>query len=113
MSANTFKVAGVSKFKDGYKVRFANELTRVKILAKNGHTEIELVELPSAMEKPAVVTFLKQSELMQNEACKAAIEEADAKYNGTPTVKVKAEKPAKASKKVAAPVETAEAETAE
>ena len=29
-----FKVGGVSKSKSGYKVRFANDLTRVKILAK-------------------------------------------------------------------------------
>ena len=41
-----FKVAGISSIKGEVKVRFANDMTRVKVLAKNGHTEIELLELP-------------------------------------------------------------------
>ena len=49
-----FKVAGVSTLKGEVKVRFANDMTRVKVLAKNGHTDIELMELPEAMAKPAV-----------------------------------------------------------
>jgi len=88
----SFKVAGVSKFNDGIKVRFANDLARVKILAKNGHTEIELVELPNEMEKPEVVKYLMTTSLMDNASYRAAIEEADAKYNGEKTVKVKATK---------------------
>ena len=82
-----FKVAGVSKFKGEVKVRFANDMTRVKVLDKNGHTDINLVELPKAMEKGAVVKFLLTSELIQNTEAKMAIEEADEKYNGTKVVK--------------------------
>ena len=83
-----FKVAGVSTLKGQVKVRFANDLTRVKNLTKSGHTDIELLELPEAMEKPAVVTFLKSTELYAKASAKAAIDAADSKYNPTNTVKV-------------------------
>ncbi len=91
-----FKVAGVSILKGEVKVRFANDMTRVKVLAKNGHTDIELRELPEAMDKPAVVTYLKTTDLYTDARFTAAIDAADAKYNGEKTVKVtktKAEKP--------------------
>lgn len=108
-----FKVAGVSVLKGEVKVRFANDMTRVKVLAKNGHTDIELRELPEAMDKPAVVTYLKTTDLYTDSRFTAAIDAADAKYNSVATVKVsktKAEKPsidaikARAKKAVAEPV---------
>jgi hypothetical protein len=85
-----FKVAGVSRHEGQVKVRFANDMTRVKILVKNGHTDIELVELPTEMEKGDAVKHLLTTELVQNSEYKAAIDSADAKYN--PVVKVKAPK---------------------
>ena len=91
-----FKVAGVSTLKGEVKVRFANDMTRVKVLAKNGHTDIELRELPEAMDKPAVVAYLKTTELYTDARFTAAIDAADVKYNSVKTVKVtktKAEKP--------------------
>ena len=91
-----FKVAGLSVLKGEAKVRFANDMTRVKVLAKNGHTDIELRELPEAMDKPAVVTYLKSTELYADARYTAAIDAADAKYNATKTVKVS--KPTKAEK---------------
>jgi len=91
-----FKVGGVSKCKSGYKVRFATDLARVKILAKTD-TDIQLMELPEPMTKPALVTFLKTTELYQNAEYKAAIDTADAKYNPVATVKVKAPKKEKPS----------------
>lgn len=93
----SFKVAGVSTVKGSYKVRFANDMSRVKVLIKTGHTDIELTELPQAMSKSEAVTFLKTSALMGKDVYRQAIEAADAKYNAeaTParTVKVKAAKP--------------------
>lgn len=80
MTDKLFKVGGVSKCKSGYKVRFANDLTRVKILAKTD-TDINLVELPNEMTKSELVTFLKGTELYQNADYKAAIDTADVKYN--------------------------------
>ena len=88
-----FKVGGVSKSKSGYKVRFATDMTRVKILAKT-ETDIQLMELPTAMDKPALVAFLKSSELYANPAYREAIDMADVKYNGVVKVtKAKAAKP--------------------
>jgi hypothetical protein len=88
MSDKSFKIAGVSKLKGSYKVRFANDMTRVKVLAKTGHSEIELIELPKAMSKPELVTHLKTTELYNRAEFKQAIDAADEKYNGSATVKV-------------------------
>lgn len=85
-----FKVGGVSKSAGGqFKVRFATDMTRVKILAKTD-SDINLIELPTAMTKPALVTHLKSTDLYANADYRAAIDAADAKYNGT--VKAKAGK---------------------
>lgn len=81
-----FKVGGVSKTKGQYKVRFANDMTRVKILAKTD-SDINLLELPKEMSKPELVTFLKSSDLYANTEYRAAIDAADAKYNGTVSAK--------------------------
>lgn len=99
MSDKTFKIAGVSKLKGSFKVRFANDMTRVKVLAKTGHSEIELIELPRAMTKPELVTHLKTTALYNRAEFKQAIDAADEKYNGSAVVKVagvKVKAPAKA-----------------
>ena len=97
-----FKVTGVSRCKGSFKVRFANDMTRVKILIKTGHDEIEMVELPAEADKAGCVNFLKTSPLYNRPEFKAAIDAADAKYNGDPLVKVsnnnKPAKPAKSAK---------------
>jgi hypothetical protein len=87
-----FKVGGVSKTKGQYKVRFASDMTRVKILAKTD-SDINLVELPQAMAKPELVTFLKSTDLYANPTYRSAIDAADAKYNGTVSAKAGKVKP--------------------
>ena len=54
----TFAVAGVSTHKDGTKIRFANDAARVKILIKNEHTDINLIDLPSEMTKAEIAQYL-------------------------------------------------------
>ena len=51
MTTKLFTVAGTSKLNGETKVRFANDLTRVNTLHKNGHTNIVLIELSCAMTK--------------------------------------------------------------
>lgn len=106
--SNTFKVAGVSRMEDGVvKVRFANDLSRVKVLVKANNTDIELMELPNEMEKAAAVKFLLTSEIAEkHEDFRKAIEKADEKYS--PVTKVKAPKTpkVKAAKKTAKKAET-------
>ena len=55
----TFTVAGISTLQGKTKIRFANDSLRIKILAKNGHENVELVELPHAMTKPEIVAHLR------------------------------------------------------
>jgi len=92
--SNTFTHAGVSKQNGEFKVRFANDALRTKVLIKNGHTDIDLMELPNPMTKEEVVAFLVKIDFATrdgatNEAVKAAIlAEADKR----------SEKPAKAPK---------------
>ena len=49
-----FAVAGVSTHEGKTKVRFANDTMRVKILAKNGHSDVQLVDLPHEMTKAEI-----------------------------------------------------------
>jgi hypothetical protein len=49
-----FAVAGVSTFEGKTKVRFANDTMRVKILGKNGHSDVQLVDLPHEMTKAEI-----------------------------------------------------------
>ena len=95
-----FNVAGVSAVKGQYKVRFANDMARVKVLIKTDHTDITLENLPQAMTKADAVSFLKTTSLMDKDVYRQAIEAADAKYNAAdkPAVtKVKVAKPTKAT----------------
>ena len=94
-----FKVGGVSKSKSGYKVRFATDMTRVKILAKTD-SDVQLLELPTEMTKAGLVAHLKTTELYSNAEYKEAIDTADAKYNAV--VKVKSTKAAPSMEKLKA-----------
>lgn len=69
-----FSVAGVSTLEGKTKIRFANDTMRIKILAKNGHTGVELVTLPSEMTKAEAVQHLKTIEFGKgNSAIEAAL----------------------------------------
>ncbi len=87
MTNKTYTISGVSSINGKYKVRFGNDMSqRTKVLQK-ANTDIQLIDLPRAMTKPELVTFLKTTELYSNPAYRTAIDRADAKYN--PVVKVK------------------------
>ena len=75
-----FAVAGVSTIDNDTKLRFANDMMRVKILAKNGHTDIDLIDLPKEMTKAEIVQHLKSIGFGQgNAATEAAIAAAEKK----------------------------------
>jgi len=57
-TSKTFSVAGVSTLSGKTKIRFANDPMRIKILAKNGHTDVELVDLPREMTKGEIAQHL-------------------------------------------------------
>ena len=84
-----FKVTGVSTQDGLTKVRFANDfVSRVKMLIKAGHDDIELLELPEAMSKADAVTYLKTTELMNTPRFAEAITLDDEKYNLNYAVKL-------------------------
>ena len=84
-----FNVTGISTLNGKTKVRFANDLvSRVKILVKEGHANINLIELPSPLTKAECVKHLKTTDLYQTPEFAAAIDAADEKYSTATTVKV-------------------------
>jgi hypothetical protein len=46
-----FSVAGISKLNGEYKVRFANDIMRIKVLAKHDHEDIRLADLEKSVSK--------------------------------------------------------------
>jgi len=69
-----FAVAGVSTLNGKTKIRFANDAMRVKILAKNGHTGVELIELPQEMTKAEIGQYLTEQGFGRgNSAVEAAV----------------------------------------
>jgi hypothetical protein len=76
MTQKTFSVAGVSTFNGTTKVRFANDfVSRIKILAKNLHTDVELIELGTELSKEDVCKVLVAHPKFQSEAAQIAIAE--------------------------------------
>lgn len=69
----TYSVAGVSKHKGEYKVRFANDIMRIKILAKNGHEDIRLAQLDEPMTKLDAINAIALMDEFQDVAAKSAI----------------------------------------
>ena len=94
-----FAVAGVSTIAGDTKLRFANDMMRTKILQKNGHTDIDLVELPTEMTKAEIVQYLKSIEFgLGNAATEAALALAEKKNPSTSkTVKAKTSTKVKAT----------------
>jgi len=108
----TFKVAGISSLNGNYKVRFANDIMRIKVLAKSGHEDIRLAELDKATTKLDAIMQIKAmdefsdtvaqatiAEYLEDNAPKAKVSKPVAKATKTPATKV-AKAPAKAVQKV-------------
>jgi hypothetical protein len=82
MTEKLFTHAGTSRLNGVVKARFANDALRVKVLAKNEHTDIDIIELKEPMTKAAAVEFLLSIQFATNDAGvvdaekQAALEEA-------------------------------------
>jgi hypothetical protein len=76
MTTKTFEVAGTSTLNGVTKVRFANDYVgRFKILLKNNHENIELIELGEKMSKADVCKVLMAHPKFQSEDQQSAIAE--------------------------------------
>jgi|LauGreDrversion4_2_1035121.scaffolds.fasta_scaffold188226_3 hypothetical protein len=100
--SKSFTHAGVSKLDGEFKVRFANDSLRTKVLIKNGHTDIDIIELKHAMTKEDAVAYLMEIDFatkdgVTNAQVQAALAAELDKRSETPKV-AKAPKAAKPKK---------------
>jgi len=88
----SYSYAGVSKLNGKIKARFANDQLRVKVLAKNGHKDIDIVQLKHPMSKIEAIDYLLSINFDNgNKEVRAALEAAKEARSETPA---KASKPA-------------------
>lgn len=90
-----FTVVGTSTLNGETKVRFANDVMRVKVLTKHGHTDINLIELDTAMTKIDAVKVLKAADEFQGATEQSAIADYLDRKDDTPAKAAKAAAPAK------------------
>lgn len=98
-----YTVAGVSTLNGDTKARFANDVMRIKVLAKNGHENIQLVELPNEMTKVEAAKFLATLPEFQDAASQEAIGEYLTKHDKQPKAKVEVKKAVKKAVEKKAP----------
>lgn len=94
MTEKTFTVAGTSNLNGDIKVRFANDAMRVKVLIKNGHKDVVLIELPEAMTKLDAAKFIQSLPEFQGETEQMVIADFIGR-DASKEPKVKPEKPVK------------------
>lgn len=88
-TAKKFAVAGVSTLNGKTKIRFANDAMRVKILAKNGHSDVDLIELPREMTKAEIAQHMVEVGFGKGKpAVEAAIKDLAKKNPSAKAVKV-------------------------
>ena len=76
MTNKTYSVAGTSTLNGITKIRFANDfVNRLKILYKNGHDNVELIELGGEFTKAQVCQILMAHDKFQGEDQQSAIYE--------------------------------------
>ena len=91
---SVFSHAGVSRLNGEFKVRFANDALRVKVLAKNGHKDIDMIELKEPMSKEDAIAYLIAIDF----ATRDGVTNAEVEMALQEAVDKRAVKPAKAPK---------------
>ena len=72
-----YSFAGYSVGPDGVrKFRVANDRNRARVLEKNGHTEINIVELPHAMDRAAAEAYIAGGHVAAAPQVKVAVKRA-------------------------------------
>jgi len=111
----TFNVFGVSKLDGEYKVRFANDILRSKVLHKHGHQDVRLEDIGRSVTKYEGIMIIQAMDQFADAAAQSAIAEyldekapkvaatkagpAVSKAVATKTAKAPAKAPAKDTKK--------------
>jgi hypothetical protein len=97
-----FNVFGVSKLDGEYKVRFANDILRSKVLHKHGHEDVRLEDIGRSVTKYEGIMIIQGMDQFADAAAQSAIAEyLDEK--APKTTKAKVATAPKATKAKAAP----------
>ena len=112
----TFSVAGISKLDGEYKVRFANDIMRIKVLAKSGHEDIRLADLEgqyTKLEAAKIILGLEDfADAIAQSTISEYLEDNSPKAPKAAPVKAPAKAKTKAAPKAKAPVVAADLEDA-
>jgi len=77
MTNQTFSVVGITDYKDGFKVRFTNDMCRrIKRCSKNGANRLDFVDLPHAMTKVEALKYMLTLPQFQSPEDQVTIEDA-------------------------------------
>ena len=106
-----FNIVGVSKLNGEYKVRFATDIMRIKVLAKSGHEDIRLAELDAPVTKLEAAKQIQAMDEFQDAAAQSTI--ADYIEDKSPKAKTVAKAPVKAKAPTKAPAKKATAKVVE
>jgi hypothetical protein len=94
-----FNVFGVSKLDGEYKVRFANDILRSKVLHKHGHEDVRLEDIGRSVTKYEGIMIIQGMDQFSDAAAQSAI----AEYLDEKAPKAKVATAPKATKAKAAP----------
>ena len=92
--SKTFMFAGTCVENGAVVYKFANKAARAKELERFGCTDVNLIELPAAMDKEAAVAFLATKNIVAAKAPRVA-KEATVKVKAAKAIKVVAAKKVK------------------
>jgi hypothetical protein len=71
----TYSVCGITKFNGEYKVRWAHDIMRIKILDREGHEDIRLADLGGEYDKYTCVKMIAGHQDFADAAAQAVITE--------------------------------------
>lgn len=74
-TVKTYSVCGITKFNGEYKVRWAHDIMRIKILNREGHEDIRLADLGGEYDKYTCVKMIAAHEDFSDAAAQAVITE--------------------------------------
>lgn len=71
----TYSVCGVTKFNGSYKIRWAHDVMRIKILHREGHEDIRLADLGGEFDKYTCVQMIQGHQEFADAEAQACISE--------------------------------------
>ena len=67
-TTKTYTVTGSTTLNGKTKIRFCNDVMRIKVLDKNGHENINLIDLPEPMTKGQIAQYLMDRDFAKGDS---------------------------------------------